>query len=49
MPQLSPLPWVISFIVIVMLVVFMLIVYFMKFENLVNFNGGGVKLMKWYW
>nr|AEX89217.1 ATP synthase F0 subunit 8 [Austrarchaea sp. WA_2]AEX89220.1 ATP synthase F0 subunit 8 [Austrarchaea sp. WA_2]AEX89223.1 ATP synthase F0 subunit 8 [Austrarchaea sp. WA_2]AEX89226.1 ATP synthase F0 subunit 8 [Austrarchaea sp. WA_2] len=49
MPQLSPLPWVFSFIVIVMLIMFMSIVYFIVDEMMIKLNNELVKSMKWCW
>nr|AEX89070.1 ATP synthase F0 subunit 8 [Austrarchaea sp. SA_1]AEX89073.1 ATP synthase F0 subunit 8 [Austrarchaea sp. SA_1]AEX89076.1 ATP synthase F0 subunit 8 [Austrarchaea sp. SA_1] len=49
MPQLSPLPWVFSFIMILMLIVSMLVIYFMNFMKLNELSDFSVKLMKWCW
>nr|AEX89205.1 ATP synthase F0 subunit 8 [Austrarchaea sp. WA_1]AEX89208.1 ATP synthase F0 subunit 8 [Austrarchaea sp. WA_1]AEX89211.1 ATP synthase F0 subunit 8 [Austrarchaea sp. WA_1]AEX89214.1 ATP synthase F0 subunit 8 [Austrarchaea sp. WA_1] len=49
MPQLSPLPWVFSFIMIIMLIVSMSIVYFIMSEMVMKLNSKLVKSMKWCW
>nr|AEX89193.1 ATP synthase F0 subunit 8 [Austrarchaea robinsi]AEX89196.1 ATP synthase F0 subunit 8 [Austrarchaea robinsi]AEX89199.1 ATP synthase F0 subunit 8 [Austrarchaea robinsi]AEX89202.1 ATP synthase F0 subunit 8 [Austrarchaea robinsi] len=49
MPQLSPLPWVFSFIVIIMLIMSMSIVYFVVSEMVIKLNNELVKSMKWCW
>nr|AEX89244.1 ATP synthase F0 subunit 8 [Austrarchaea sp. WA]AEX89247.1 ATP synthase F0 subunit 8 [Austrarchaea sp. WA]AEX89250.1 ATP synthase F0 subunit 8 [Austrarchaea sp. WA]AEX89253.1 ATP synthase F0 subunit 8 [Austrarchaea sp. WA] len=49
MPQLSPLPWVFSFMMIFMLFMSMLIVYFVKFKSMKMLNNKLIKMMMWCW
>nr|AEX89229.1 ATP synthase F0 subunit 8 [Austrarchaea sp. WA_3]AEX89232.1 ATP synthase F0 subunit 8 [Austrarchaea sp. WA_3]AEX89235.1 ATP synthase F0 subunit 8 [Austrarchaea sp. WA_3] len=49
MPQLSPLPWVFSFMMGFMLIMSMLIVYFVKFKKMEVLNNMLIKMMVWCW
>nr|AEX89097.1 ATP synthase F0 subunit 8 [Austrarchaea mainae]AEX89106.1 ATP synthase F0 subunit 8 [Austrarchaea mainae]AEX89112.1 ATP synthase F0 subunit 8 [Austrarchaea mainae]AEX89127.1 ATP synthase F0 subunit 8 [Austrarchaea mainae]AEX89136.1 ATP synthase F0 subunit 8 [Austrarchaea mainae] len=49
MPQLSPLPWVFSFMMVFMLIMSMLIIYFIKFKKMSMLSKSLIKMMSWCW
>nr|AEX89001.1 ATP synthase F0 subunit 8 [Austrarchaea smithae]AEX89004.1 ATP synthase F0 subunit 8 [Austrarchaea smithae]AEX89007.1 ATP synthase F0 subunit 8 [Austrarchaea smithae] len=49
MPQLSPLFWVFSSLMVVFLLMSMMVVFYEKSVNLNKFDLSKVQMMKWCW